>query len=214
VRSIVAVDRTQEDTMDVKKTVATLVLGATLAGGGLTAAAIGLPGLAGAQGDSTSTTAAPDAEAGQPHGGRGRILQGVLSDLVADGTITQAQADAVSEAIAVKAGEVRERRADRRAERAEQLATFIGVTTDELKAELRSGKSLADVAEAHGHTSDELVAAIVAAITTRLDAAVTDGKLTQAQADAVKAAAPARVERLVERPGGHARLGRLGRIGD
>ena len=42
-------------------------------------------------------------------------------------------------------------------------ATYIGITTDQLRTELGTDKSLADVAVAHGKTRDGLIAALVAA---------------------------------------------------
>lgn len=45
-------------------------------------------------------------------------------------------------------------------------ATYIGITEDQLKTELQAGKSLADVAVAHGKTRDGLIAALVQAATT------------------------------------------------
>lgn len=45
-------------------------------------------------------------------------------------------------------------------------ATYIGITEDALRTELGAGKSLADVAVAHGKTRDGLIAALVAAATT------------------------------------------------
>lgn len=47
-------------------------------------------------------------------------------------------------------------------------ATYIGVTEDALRTELATGKSLADVAVAHGKTRDGLIAALVAASTTEI----------------------------------------------
>jgi len=48
-------------------------------------------------------------------------------------------------------------------------------------AQLRTGKTLADIAVAQGKTAQGLVDAIVAAVKTRLDAQVAAGKLTSAQ---------------------------------
>src|SRR5712692_5991054 len=42
-------------------------------------------------------------------------------------------------------------------------ATYIGITTDQLRTELGTDKSLADVAIAHGKTRDGLIAALTAA---------------------------------------------------
>lgn len=60
---------------------------------------------------------------------------------------------------------------------ADAAAKYLGVTTDQLRTELQSGKSLADIAKAHGKTADGLVDALVAAAKTKLDQAVKDGKL-------------------------------------
>ena len=47
-------------------------------------------------------------------------------------------------------------------------ATYIGITEDALRTELGTGKSLADVAVAHGKTRDGVIAALVAASTTEI----------------------------------------------
>ena len=47
-------------------------------------------------------------------------------------------------------------------------ATYIGITEDALRTELATGKSLADVAVAHGKTRDGLISALVAASTTEI----------------------------------------------
>jgi len=66
-------------------------------------------------------------------------------------------------------------------------AAKLGMTTQDLMAELRQGKSLSKVAKEKNVNPDDLKAAIVAAVTAQLDQAVKDGKLTQAQADQIKA---------------------------
>jgi lambda repressor-like predicted transcriptional regulator len=76
-------------------------------------------------------------------------------------------------------------------------AAYLGVTTASLRSELRSGKSLAQVAAAKGKSPDGLKAALVAAIKTKLDAARAAGKLNAAQAARLLARAPQLVERLV-----------------
>ncbi len=62
-------------------------------------------------------------------------------------------------------------------------AKYLGITEAELRTELRNGKTLADVAKAHGKTADGLVDAVVAEAKTKVDAAVKAGRLTQAQAN-------------------------------
>lgn len=62
-------------------------------------------------------------------------------------------------------------------------ATYLGLTQEQLRAELESGKSLADIAKAEGKSVAGLKAALKASVETKLDAAVKNGKLTKAQAD-------------------------------
>jgi hypothetical protein len=65
--------------------------------------------------------------------------------------------------------------------RLESAAGYIGITEGQLRTELESGKSLAQVAKAHGKSVDGLIDALVAAAKDRLDKAVSAGRLTKAQ---------------------------------
>ena len=76
-------------------------------------------------------------------------------------------------------------------------AAYLGVTPVALRTELRSGKSLAQVASAKGKSVDGLKTALVAAIKTKVDAAKAAGKLDAARADRLLQRAPQLVERLV-----------------
>jgi hypothetical protein len=60
-------------------------------------------------------------------------------------------------------------------------ATYLGLTQDELRAQLEGGKTLAQVATAQGKSVAGLKAAILAGARTELDQAVAAGKLTAAQ---------------------------------
>ena len=60
-------------------------------------------------------------------------------------------------------------------------ASYLGVSETELRAQLESGKSLADLAKAHGESVDGLVDAMVAEERNELDRAVEDGRITRAQ---------------------------------
>jgi polyhydroxyalkanoate synthesis regulator phasin len=62
-------------------------------------------------------------------------------------------------------------------------ATYLGVSEDELRTELESGKSLADVARAKGKSVDGLVDTLVADAKKHLDEDVSEGDLTREQAD-------------------------------
>lgn len=124
-------------------------------------------------------------------GPRGIDLVATLSALVAKGTITQAQADAIIAAAdaaraAVQALRPAKLEKPTKAEKDARLvliSTIIGVDTATIRSRLAAGETLATIA---GAKKDALIAALVAAETTRIDAAVTAGKITAAQATILK----------------------------
>ena len=64
----------------------------------------------------------------------------------------------------------------------QELATFLGVTQDQLRQEM-PGKSLAQVAQAHGKSADQLKQFLTTQVTTRMNEAVQSGRITQDQAN-------------------------------
>ena len=127
-------------------------------------------------------------------------LKAVVAQLLKDGKLTQTQADSANTRIdkqlfdkgmfgpfgggrgfGMRGGMFAGGNAEMAA-----AAAKLGMTTQELMTELRSGKTLADVAKEKNVTADELKAAIITAVTAQIDQAVKDGKLTQAQADQLK----------------------------
>jgi hypothetical protein len=72
-------------------------------------------------------------------------------------------------------------------------AAYLGLTEEQLLTELESGKTLAQVATAHGKTAAGLVDALVAAAQKKLDEAVAAGRLSRTQADALLAGLEQRV---------------------
>lgn len=119
-------------------------------------------------------------------GFRGHDLSATLAALVAKGTITQAQADAIlaaANAAKAAADSMRPEKVDRAA-RLALIASTIGIDSATIEARLKAGETLAAIA---GAKKDALIAALVADETKRIDAAVTAGKLTAAQAAAKKA---------------------------
>jgi hypothetical protein len=68
-------------------------------------------------------------------------------------------------------------------EKLDAAAEYLGVTEEELREALRSGQSLAEIAEERGKSVDGLKDALIAEARTRLDEAVADEKLTREQAD-------------------------------
>ena len=65
----------------------------------------------------------------------------------------------------------------------DQIAKLLNMTPDQIWAERVLGKTIADLAKEKGVDTQQLVDALVASQKTRIDQAVTDGRLTQAQAD-------------------------------
>ena len=81
-------------------------------------------------------------------------------------------------------------------------STYLGISVADLRTQLQSGKSLAEIAAATpGKTKEGLVAAIVADEVAKIDQAVTDGKLTAEQATNLKNGLTERVTAMVERTG-------------
>jgi hypothetical protein len=77
-------------------------------------------------------------------------------------------------------------------------ATYIGVEPKVLSAEVK-GKSLAEVAAAHGKTAAGLEAALVAPFKARLDKAVSAGRISPADAQARLARISARLHQAITR---------------
>lgn len=116
-----------------------------------------------------------------------------VNEALANGTITQERADRVlanlrdviTEAIN---GELFPNRPNRgegqRAAAVLRLAADeTGLTVRDILGEIRSGKSLADVLTANNVDVEAFIDTAVAAAKTRLDRAVTNGRVTQADAD-------------------------------
>jgi hypothetical protein len=79
-------------------------------------------------------------------------------------------------------------------------ASYLGLPAATLRNDLEGGRTLAQIAKAHGKPVDGLVAAVVGAQKRRLDAAVSNGFLTHAQATRLVSSMQRRVEAMVERP--------------
>lgn len=84
-------------------------------------------------------------------------------------------------------------------------AKAIGITESELTTALSSGKSMADVAKANNVDPQKVIDALVADQESEIAAALKAGTITQAQADAEKAAVPARIADQVNRTEGTTR---------
>ena len=76
-------------------------------------------------------------------------------------------------------------------------AAYLGVTTEQLRTQLDSGKSLADVAKAQNKSVDGLKQAIIASLQSKLDQAVKDGRLTSDEEGQILTKLKAHIDDLV-----------------
>jgi hypothetical protein len=81
------------------------------------------------------------------------------------------------------------------------LADALGLSEDKLFEQLRSGKSIADVAKAQGKSLDSVRSSVRAAAKARLDKAVKNEDLTQKQADRMLAGLDEALKHLDAKPG-------------
>ena len=79
------------------------------------------------------------------------------------------------------------------------VANQIGITRAELRAGLKSGQSIADIATAHDVDVQTLVNAIVEKVDQRVDQAVQNGRISAERGETIKSKVPDRVNTLVNR---------------
>lgn len=177
-----------------KKTLATAAVASTL-GGALAGATLLAPGLAGAQ-DEVDTPDAVEQTAPSEAGDR---ITDALQGLVDDGTITQAQLDAVVDTL-VEARPDRGshgRRGPGRFGGGADLAEVLGLEQDALREAIAGGQTLADVAAEQGVDTQDLIDAIVDAAEERVATGVENGRIDQERADEILAGAEEKAEDLV-----------------
>jgi polyhydroxyalkanoate synthesis regulator phasin len=181
------------------------------------ALSLGTVGLSTANAAKSNVSATKSANAGVANPMAGNAANGpeadfktVLSGLVTKGTITQAQADAVLAAL-VAARPAHDDRGGARPDKATMdahraavealVASTIGVDAATIKTRLAAGETLAAIA---GAKKDALITALVAYETKEIDARVTAGTMTAAQATTVKADLTAHITEEVNSVGGKA----------
>ncbi len=130
-----------------------------------------------------------------------RALENRVDAAVAAGRLSKDQADALKERI--ESGELPLFFAGphegfrHHGPSLDAASTYLGLTPAQLRSELEGGKTLAQIATAHGKTVDGLVQALVAAAKAKLDAAVTAGRLTRTEADQTLAGLKERITSFV-----------------
>ncbi len=130
-----------------------------------------------------------------------------LDTLLKDGKITQAQYDNMTANLETKVKEMVEStnvgkpniaKGLNLGELQEKIASFLGVTVDDLKTARKDGKSLAQIAADNGKTEEALINFIVTEEKAQLDTLLKDGKITQAQYDNMTANLETKVKEMVE----------------
>jgi len=183
------------------KRATSLIVSTALLAGGAGGFALGLPNVVGAQdapAEAPATNETPRLDAWR---------QEALAPLVADGTITQGQADAVIAALDAarpERGEGHGRGVGKgmgigRGQHLETVATALGMTTDEVRTAVRDGSSIADLAASKGVDVQVVIDALVIELDAKLAEKVAGGDLTQEEADAKKAEAVERITAMVNR---------------
>jgi hypothetical protein len=133
-----------------------------------------------------------------------------LAAKVTAGKITQAQADAIIPTLTASVTAFVNGTAGAhgpclggRGGNLDAAVAYLGLTLAQVQASLQAGQTLAQIAGAtSGKSVDGLVAALVTAEKAELAAAVTAGKITQGQADAIIPTLTAKVTALVNGTGG------------
>ena len=181
-----------------KKLIATVSIVTALGAGAFSLNSV-LP--ASARGLAPQATIADPSAPGAQCGTR-PALKDVLDKLVTDGKITQDQEDSILQAVQTARSDAKASRPARPNGQAagprlrvlegmvNVAAGKIGVTPEELKTAIQGGQSAAQVATAHGVAPADVEQAIVDAGNTKIDEAVTAGKLTDQQATFLKARLP------------------------
>ncbi len=172
----------------------------------------------------TGTAGSGDTSESVDRPDRSARLAEVLQPLVDDGTITADQLTAIVstlEAAGPMGGRGDGRGHGGRGMGGEGLtavADALGVTVDELRTSLRDGQTLADIAAAQGVDAQTVIDTLVVAAGEHLAEEVTEGDMTQDEADAKLAEITTRIADAVNNGGpiggGRGDHGPRGRMGD
>lgn len=152
--------------------------------------------------DTTDTAATDDSTIAAD---RAAHLQEILQPLVDDGTLTQAQADKVIDALQA-AGPMggpggRGHGMGGGFGGIQTVADTLGLTTDEVITAIQGGQTIADLAVANGSSGQAVIDALVADLTEHLAEEVAAGEHTQAEADLMLANATERITEFVNNTG-------------
>ena len=173
------------------------VLGAGLVGG-VAFAATPIPS------DSTAMTAPSTDQNDAMNDDKAKAkLKAALDALVAKNVITQAQEDAIIDALtAAHTDKDRPQLREFVGDVFKESVDYIGLPAEAVKAQLQAGKSLGQIADQRpGKSRDGLVADLEAKADARIKAAVDAGKLTADQAAQLRTKVDAAIVKIVDHTG-------------
>lgn len=118
----------------------------------------------------------------------------ILDQMVKDGKITQAQADKLKQNLGkhqwcgyngkgVQSSAVRQYLVQHRTDLVNALSKDLKLTSDQLTSDIKSGKSLVNIAKTQGISEQDLQKDVQDAVTTVLKQGVSQGQLTQNEVD-------------------------------
>ncbi len=84
----------------------------------------------------------------------------------------------------------------------EAVAEVLGITEDELRADLQSGQTLAQIAEAQGMSAEDFRTALESAVRTDLQAQLDAGAITQEQFDEISGELDTKLDEAINSTGG------------
>ena len=114
----------------------------------------------------------------------------MLDEAVQQGKLTQEQADKIAANKDFGFGglgfkHVRDHNFMGKGRNLDDMANVLGITADQLKTDLQSGKKIQDIVTEHGLTMNQFQQKMQELRKDAISKAVTDGKLTQEQADKI-----------------------------
>ena len=158
---------------------------------------------AGVDGAQSVTPGAQTTTADKDKGKGDAKLRAILDGLVDKGVITRAQADAILDAASKAHGDRGPELKQLMGDVLKASVDYLGLPADQVKAQLATGKSLGEIANATaGKSRAGLVKSLDDGADVRIKAAVDAGKIKPEQAEALRTKVHAAVEKIVDHKGG------------
>ena len=86
---------------------------------------------------------------------------------------------------------------EHRGEMVKKLAKYLGISEEDLKSEIRSGKTLAEIAKENGKSVKDLVNFFTSEVKEHLSEALKDGRITQQRYNEILKNAQQRIEEMI-----------------